>query len=165
MDIQIICIGNPFRRDDGAGVECAHILPFLVPYGIKVSTATGEGFDLIDRWKNSDAVILIDAASSDAKPGTIHRFDARKEPIPASYFKSSTHEFCVAEAVEKAREQDQLPEHLILYGIEGADFGEGAELTPIVEDSLEKVLVDVQRDVRLMLDAAGVVEIEEFPLT
>ena len=76
----------------------------------------------------------MDAVSTGAEPGTLHRFDATAEPLPAELFRSSTHALGVADAVELARELDRLPARLAVYGIEGENFETGEGLTPAVED-------------------------------
>lgn len=53
-----------------------------------------------------------------------------ENPIPADSFHYSTHTVSVAEAVEMARVMGRLPDRLLIYGIEGADFGSGDGLSP-----------------------------------
>ena len=84
--------------------------------------------------------MLVDAVRSGAPPGTIHRLDARAGPVPTGFFHYSTHAFSVAEAVELARSLDQLPPHLIVYGIEGEKFAAGVGLSLVVEQAVETVV-------------------------
>lgn len=99
----------------------------------------GEGTALIEAWKNSDLVVIVDASCSGAKPGTILRFDANKRTIPAAFFRYSTHAFSVAEAVELARSLEQLPPCLIVYAIEGKNFAAGVGLSGEVETVVSEV--------------------------
>ena len=115
--ILIIGIGNPYRGDDAVGLRIAQDIKKKSPDHVNVIEQSGEGISLMDSWKDSDAVILIDAVYSGAKPGTIHRFDAHTQPIPSKFFHYSTHAFGVAEAIELARALKQLPPHLIVYCI------------------------------------------------
>jgi hydrogenase maturation protease len=101
-----------------------------------------EGAALLEAWQGHAVVFLVDAAESGAAPGTIHRMDARARQIPRRLFHCSTHAFSVAEAVELARALDQLP-HLVLYGIEGKDFGAGAGLSAEVEQAAVEVTARV----------------------
>jgi hydrogenase maturation protease len=55
----------------------------------------------------------------------------------------------VAEAVELARSLAQLPPHLVVYGIEGANFAAGVELSPAVEQAVEMVVERLAQEVRL----------------
>jgi hydrogenase maturation protease len=94
-------------------------------------------------------VILIDAVQSGHAPGTIHRFDASHVPVPRRFFNYSTHAFGVAESVELARVLNQLPPQVILYGIEGKDFTDGAnlssEVAATVGDLLGRVGQEIER--------------------
>jgi hydrogenase maturation protease len=127
-----IGVGNPFRSDDGAGRAVVRRLRGEIPTGVKVLEETGDGAELLEAWKGADAVILVDAVQSGAPPGTIHRLDARTEKLPAWFSHASTHSFGVAEAIELARTMGDLPDQLIVYGIEGLDFSAGTALSPEV---------------------------------
>ena len=101
----------------------------------------------MDSWKDSDTVILIDAVHSGAKPGTIHRFDVHTQTIPTKFFHYSTHAFGVAEAIELARTLKQLPQNLIVYGIEGKRFDAGIGLSWEAEKAVEEVMMRVKQDI------------------
>jgi hydrogenase maturation protease len=102
---------------------------------------------LLDLFRDARAAIVVDAISSGSEPGTLHRFDASAEPVPAQAFRSSTHAFGVGEAIELARALGRLPERVVVYGIEGCEFGPGAGLTPAVDAALPDVVDAVVRDV------------------
>jgi hydrogenase maturation protease len=86
---------------------------------------------------------VIDAVRSGAPPGTIHRLDG--DP-PAAMRLGSTHAIGLAEAIELGRALDRLPAHLELYGIEGAHFETGAELSPEVARAVEALCERLSRD-------------------
>ena len=144
--LALIGIGNQFRRDDAAGLEVAHRLRVAHPTGVRILEQEGEPTSLIEAWSGADEVLVVDGVYSGAAPGTLHRFDAREGPLPAELFKSSTHALGVAEAVELARELDRLPARLVVYGIEGESFGVGEGLTPIVEQAVEKLVMELYRE-------------------
>jgi hydrogenase maturation protease len=54
----------------------------------------------------------------------------------------------VAEAVAMARQIGKLPEHLILYGIEGKEFGEGVGLSDPVVRSIPELIAMIEEDLR-----------------
>lgn len=145
-DTLVIGFGNEHRRDDAVGLVVARRLKNAVPERVRVLEESGGGTALIDRWKDAEAVILIDAAHSGARPGTVHRLDGHSEPIPTGFFRCSTHAFGVGEAVELARALGRLPRCLVVYGIEGEAFETGLGLSPKVEKAVEKVVECVLRD-------------------
>ena len=145
--ILIIGIGNPYRGDDAVGLRIAQDIKKKSPDHVNVIEKSGEGISLMDSWKDSDAVILIDAVHSGAQPGTIHRFDVHTQTIPTKFFHYSTHAFGVAEAIELARALKQLPKNLIVYGIEGKCFEAGIKLSWEAEKAVEEVMMRVQQDI------------------
>ena len=145
--ILIIGIGNPYRGDDGVGHRIAQDIKKKSPDHVNVIEQSGDGISLMDSWKDSDAVILIDAVHSGAQPGTIHRFDVHTQTIPTKFFHYSTHAFGVAEAIELARALKQLPKNLIVYGIEGKCFDAGIGLSLEVEKAVEKVMLRVKQEI------------------
>jgi hydrogenase maturation protease len=147
--IIIIGIGNEFRGDDGAGIAVARLLRGRTAPPVTIREESGEGAALMDAWKDAAAAILVDAVQSGAPPGTIHRIDASTDRVPSKFFHYSTHAFSVAEAVELARAMNQLPERLIVYGIEGESFAAGVLLSSTVERAVrvlaETILGEIPR--------------------
>ena len=145
--ILIIGVGNAYRGDDAIGLRVAQDIKKKSPDYVNVIEQSGEGISLMDSWKDSDAVILIDAVHSGAQPGTIHRFDVHTQTIPTKFFHYSTHAFGVAEAIELARTLKQLPQNLIVYGIEGKCFDAGIGLSLEVEKAIGEVVIRVKQDI------------------
>ena len=149
--IVVIGVGNEYRSDDGAGIAVARRLRALFPTGVTILEESGEGTALMEAWQGASWVMLVDAVRSGASPGTIHHLDARAAPLPMGFFHYSTHAFSVAEAVELARSLDELPAYLAVYGIEGANFTAGVELSPAVEQAVEVVVERLAEEVRDVL--------------
>lgn len=133
----VIGVGNAFRGDDGLGLIVAQRLRELALPGVTVLEQSGEGAALVESWEDAGRVIVVDAVSSGGKPGTIHRFEAAGQPLPALFSGGSSHAFGLAEAVELARQLDRLPTSLVIYGVEGKSFDLGTGLSPEVEAVVE----------------------------
>jgi hydrogenase maturation protease len=131
----VVCLGNALRGDDGAGPEVARRLR---EHRIAALAETPES--LLSGWDRGEDVVVVDSVRSGAPPGTVHRIDARREPLPAGMTSGSTHLLGLADAVELARVTDRLPRTLEIIGIEGATFELGAGLTPAVELAVERVV-------------------------
>lgn len=142
----IIGVGNRYRGDDAVGLLVAQRLRSRLPH-IACYETGGEGTTLMELWQGADHVVLIDAVASSARPGTIHRLEAHRHPIPAALFTCSTHSFGVAEAIEMARVLGTLPPHLIVYGIAGKDFAVGAPLSPESASAAEEVVVRIVQEI------------------
>ncbi len=144
--ILIIGVGNETRRDDAAGLLVSRALASLELPDVTVREISGEGAALMDAWQGAEVVIVVDAVSSGSAPGKLYRFHANREPLPSAFFHYSTHAFSVAEAVELARVLEQLPPQLIVYGIEGADFGHGIGVSQPVRAAVEEAATAIARD-------------------
>ena len=150
-NILVIGLGNAFRGDDGVGRVVARRLREIALPGVTVREESGEGAALMEAWMDAGAVILVDAVQSGAAPGTIHRLDATRTPVPSRFFHYSTHAFSVAEAVELARALNQLPPRLILYGIEGGDFTAGEQLSPEVAAAVDELLPRIRQEIQSVI--------------
>ena len=147
-DILVIGIGNAYRSDDGVGLVAAQRLRDQASKSFRVLEHNGEGADLMECWEAADAVILLDAVQSGAKPGTLHRWNASRRPLPARTFRGSSHAFSLVAAVELARVLRPLPQHLIVYGVEGRDFRAGMGLSYEAEEAVSELVARVLKEVR-----------------
>ncbi len=143
----IIGVGNPYRGDDGVGLVIARRLKEGLGNGVTVLEQSGEGTALLEAWRGIQSVFIIDAVKSGAYSGTIHRFDARDEPLPGQFFGQSTHAFGVGEAIEVARALGELPPRILVYGIEGKNFRPSTELSPEVFKAVDEVVTRIQAEV------------------
>jgi hydrogenase maturation protease len=143
--ILIIGIGNDYRSDDAVGLLVARALQARKLPRVSIQEATGEGTALLEAWKGAGSVILIDAVTSQSPAGTIHQLDAQTGPISPEFFALSTHAFGVAEAIELARVLGNLPQHLVIYGIEGKRFVAGVGLSPEVERAAHQTIERITR--------------------
>ena len=103
---------------------------------------------LLERWAGAEQAIVVDAVSSGAAPGTIHRLDATERVIATRSSGAPPTPSGVAEAVELARALDRLPRRLLVLGIEGKRFGAGAGLSPEVEQAVDRLVAELRADAR-----------------
>lgn len=140
MPITLFGVGNALRGDDGIGLVLARSVGALSPRRFTVRECTGEPAALIEQWTGVDAALLFDAVHSGGAPGAIFRVDVTETPLPDAFQQTSTHGFGVAEAVELSRALGVLPARLVVYGVEAASFGHGAEMTPEVAAAIPEVV-------------------------
>ena len=136
----VIGVGNPFRRDDGAGPETVARLRARVPPGVRVTALDGEPTGLMEAWSGATLAIVVDTVVCDPPdPGRIHRVQAPASlPVGASV---ATHGLGVVEAIRLAVALDRLPRALVVLGVEAADVGVGPGLSPRVAAAIP-ALVD-----------------------
>ena len=147
MKVRIICVGNEYRGDDAAGLAVARALRTIpLPENVEIREASGEVSSLLDAFAGAEAVILVDAMVTGSPPGTQFRADVRELALPLDLFVSSTHALGVAHAVEFARALDLLPQHIVVYGIEGHNVDLGAPMCPMVVGATGKTACAVAAD-------------------
>ncbi len=134
------CLGSRYRGDDAVGPLVADRLRAA---GATVLECDDEPTRLLDAWAGLDLVVVVDAVSSGAKPGTIHRVDPGDGPIPRDLGLASTHAFSVVDALELGRALGRAPRRAIVIGVEGAAFRMGDPVTPEVEAALDGVAASV----------------------
>jgi hydrogenase maturation protease len=115
--------------------------------GIEVAEQLCEPIELLDAWQGRDAVVLVDTMCAGAPPGTIRRFDASDQPLPARLRSSaSTHDFGVGEAIELGRALDRLPGRVVVFAVEGRTFDPRAALSNEVEAAAPELASAVLRE-------------------
>lgn len=150
-EITCIGVGNAYRSDDGLGLEVVRRLKRAQLVGTSVIEQSGEGLALVDILARKNNVYIFDAVSSRTKkPGTIYRLEAHRETIPRHFFNYSTHDFSVAEAIEVARQLNQLPQRLIIYGVEGCNFEPGVSLSPEILPAVNEVVQRVIEEIKAL---------------
>lgn len=149
MKTLVLGIGHLFRGDDGIGHLVAERVAALNLPGMTALAHHGEGSDLMERWAGYDRVVVVDATRSDTAPGTIRRWDAVAEQLPAALFPKSSHLFGLAEAVEMARLLGRLPPVLTVIGVEGKGFATGTELSPEMAAAVELVVDAVLQETQM----------------
>jgi hydrogenase maturation protease len=140
----VVGIGNRWRHDDGAGLEVVRRLEALPGGKARLIRHEGEGAGLLDAWAGADEAVVVDAASSGAPAGTVHRPDATGQLLSTGVLRSSTHAFGLAEAIELGRALGRLPSKLRVYAIEGANFTAGEGLTEEVAASVTVVVRELR---------------------
>ena len=138
----VIGLGNRFRSDDGVGAAALDRIHQLCPTTPTVE-ASGEATGLLDLWHDLELAIVLDATRSGSPAGTVHRW-ALAAGAPASELgamggATSSHAAGLAEAWALGAALDQNPERLVVFGIEGADFEPGIQLSPAVAAAVPRV--------------------------
>jgi hydrogenase maturation protease len=123
-------IGHPDRGDDAAGLLAARQLEGRLPPGVELRLCAGDLLGLAQDWAGAELAVCIDALAPLGQPGRVHVLDGQTEF--ATGHPASSHGFGLAEAVALSRALGTLPEKLLIYGIEGADFTPGAAMSPEV---------------------------------
>jgi hydrogenase maturation protease len=144
----LIGVGNRHRHDDALGLEVAARLRPRVGDRARVVPFEGESTGLLDLWAGEPFVVLVDAVQSRGTAGRVHRIDGDLSPLLSEPVPSSTHGLGVGEAWRLGRSLGQLPERIVVFGVEGEDFTPGVGLSPAVARSLPALADAVEQELR-----------------
>lgn len=158
--IVIIGIGQTLRGDDGAGIQAVRRWQAEYPAsaklpGLRVELEELPGLSLLDRLSGADAAILVDAVNSGASPGSLYRLELSDLDAfrPES---DSAHGWGVAETLYLGHMlyPQELPEVIVLVGIEAGDMHLGDGLSREVSGALHQVAGMIEAIISELL-AAG----------
>ena len=136
--VVVIGVGNPFRRDDGAGPAVVERLRLADLPGVDLAESDGEPGTLIMLWETRRLAVVVDTVHTHHRPaGHVHRRLMARRPSDGS---TSSHAMDLGDTVALARELDRLPDRMLLLGIETADTGYGTGLTPAVAKAVDRVV-------------------------
>jgi hydrogenase maturation protease len=134
-----VCLGSRYRGDDAVGPEVADRLRAA---GARVLECADDPTRLLDLWDGLETLVVVDAVSTGAPPGTLHRVDAGAGPLPRELRLASTHAVGLADALALGQALGRAPSRVVVLGVEGSRFGMGDALSPVVEAALETLVAD-----------------------
>ena len=148
MRVLFVGIGNPWASDDGVGAEVIRQLqnrllaePDTVQSSIEMLPFDQPSFDLLDFVDDFGLLIIVDAISSGAAPGTLHRVEWRSGVAQdRGVERVSSHGLGVREVLELAVALGRLPGRVELWGIEAGSTAPGSNLSPAVAATVPAVV-------------------------
>jgi len=151
--VHVIGVGSP-SGDDWLGWELAERLrssDALARWGDRVSISLHDrpGAALLQAWRGSGLVVLLDAVRSGAVPGTPHRLDT--EQLRGRPRLLSTHGFGVAEAIQLAAALDALPDAMLFFGIEASPEHTELCLSEAVHDAVPALVAEIEAAIEAFL--------------
>ena len=144
---KLIAVGNPFWRDDAAGLAVARRVRAAAPAGVEVVELGGDPAGLLEALQGTDLVIILDAIRSGAPAGSIQRIEVGTgDELADRRPRVSSHGLALGDLLALARSLDRFPTRLVLIGIEAAELGPGTGLSPQVAAAIETVAEKVLRE-------------------
>ena len=148
MRVLVVGIGNPWASDDGVGAEVIRQFqnrllaePDTAQSSIEMLPLDQPGFDLLDFVDGCGLLIIVDAVSTGAVPGTLHRVEWRSGVAQdRGVERVSSHGLGVREVLDLAAALGRLPHRVELWGIEAGSTAPGANLSPAVAGTVPAVV-------------------------
>lgn len=152
--IVVLGIGNVLAGDDGVGPHAVH--HFSTHYecepGAPVEIVDGgtPGFDLSIWLYETRVLFVIDALASGDAPGTLRVFDRKAILAAPPPPRVSPHQPGLREALLTAELAYGVTPDITLYGVTGANFELGCELTAPVQAAMEESVARVVEALRAL---------------
>jgi hydrogenase maturation protease len=130
-DVLVLGIGNLLWADEGFGVRCVEKLAaeWEVPEGVTVMDGGTQG---------AKRLIVFDAIDYGLVPGTMKRVEGDEVPRFMGAKKMSLHQTGFQEVIAAADLTGQLPESLLLIGVQPEELEDyGGSLRPVVKARLD----------------------------
>jgi hydrogenase maturation protease len=145
--ITVIGVGNPYRRDDGAGPAVVEGLRHRCLPNVELAECDGEPTRLLDLWSGAELAVVVDAVRTEPpRPGTIHR-RSLQHPSLGRGGVAGSHAVDFGDAVALAAALDRLPNQMLLYLVETADTSAGIGLSPPVAAAVAELTAEIAEEV------------------
>ena len=139
--VLVLGVGNLLLRDDGVGLRLLDQLasdPALAGSDVEFVDGGTQGLMLLGRMSKRPAMLLLDAVSRGASPGTVHAFDGGAALANPGGEGDTAHEGGAGTLLALARLTGDLPRRVAVVGVEPACVETGVGLSPEVESAMDE---------------------------
>lgn len=145
--VLVLGVGNLLLGDEGVGVHVAQRLQKMaLPPEVEVIDGGVGGFELIQHFQGREKVIIIDAVSTDAAPGTLLRFRANDVNLPTQP-SFSAHQSGLPELLSFCQKLPPPPE-VVIYGVAPAEIRQmSMRLSPTLEQRLDAIIAKILKEI------------------
>ena len=137
MTTLIMGIGNTIMSDDGIGpaVIAALKQARTLPEDIRLLDGGTLGLDLLPHLEGVQRLIIVDAVEIGQSAGTCVRLAGNEVPVALEH-KLSPHQMGMKDLLAVASLMEQMPEEVVLIGVQPASLEMDTALTPSVAAAL-----------------------------
>jgi len=137
-DTIVIGLGNPLMGDDGIGIRLVNDLAVeFAGDAVEFADAGTSGMCVLHLIAGRKKAFLIDCALMNADPGTIRRFTPDDITARNILAHLSNHEGSLLEILDLSRRLGELPEEVVIFGIEPVRVSPGEYLSPTLAEQLD----------------------------
>ena len=155
MKITVLGVGNLIRSDEGVGVHALRLLHGRrLPPGVELVEGATEGLGLLPVFRESDAVIVVDAVLAGDEPGSLYRFPPEAVWAGRLPDRLSPHQIGIFDVLSTARLLGSLPATVIV-GVQPGRLDWGLELSPPVARALPGLAEMVVNEIDALMAARG----------
>jgi hydrogenase maturation protease len=134
---RMVGIGSE-HGDDQAGWLVAEMLRACDLPHVEVATVR-QPLELLDHLTNCRCLVVVDACTSGASPGTIRRLEYPDSRIGSQHART-THSFTACDALRLAEKLGCLPPRIVFYSVELQACQPESELSAAVTEAVPRVV-------------------------
>lgn len=136
----VLGLGNILLRDEGVGVHVVQALEErALPTDVELFDGATAGIDLLDTIADRRKVIVIDAISGSAEPGTVLRLSPA-DLLPRETPSVSLHELGFLETLTIAGLIGAAPAEVVIIGVKPYSIECGLELSPELKRLVPRII-------------------------
>ncbi|MDZ4253851.1 MAG: HyaD/HybD family hydrogenase maturation endopeptidase [Sulfuritalea sp.] len=142
-EVLVLGIGNLLWADEGFGVRCVEqfAAEWELPASVTAMDGGTQGLYLLPYVQGALRLIVFDAIDYGLAPGTMKRIEGDQVPRFMGAKKMSLHQTGFQEVIAAASLTDQLPEQLLLIGVQPEELDDyGGSLRPVVKARLDEAV-------------------------
>lgn len=142
----VLALGNPLRGDDGVALAVLNCLQTKhLPEGVTLLDGGTAGLETVLLMQGYPRAIIIDAADMALEPGAWRRFTLEGATLAANDLSArvTVHYAGLAEALALGDALGELPNEVIIFGIQPEAIGWEEGLSDAVQASVEDVCAAV----------------------
>jgi hydrogenase maturation protease len=145
----ILGLGNLLLADEGLGVRAVERLRDGYNISEEVEALDGGtlGLSLLPYLSGVKNLLILDAVDTGFNPGALIRLEGTAIPA-ALAVKLSMHQIGLQELLAAGSISGELPERIVLWGIQPERIDWGVGLTPPVEAALDNLVYEVLEELR-----------------
>ena len=139
----VLGLGNLVHADDGVGVHAIERLQKdpRVPPGVVLIDGGTQGLALLPHISGFQRLLVIDAVDVGEPPGTIVRLEGKAlDKLPG---KPSVHQLGFADLMVAFKLLGEMPEEVVVLGVQPLSTEWSAELTPPVNEGMDRLIAAV----------------------
>jgi len=141
-------LGSVLMTDEGIGpllVECLRERAGDIP-GCDLADLGTAGLTVLHAMRGYERVVFIDCAFMGKPPGTVRRFTPEEVKSRKARFRMTLHGQDLMETLELARELGELPEHVVVFGIQPESTEPGQKLSPTLASRTDEYVDAILRE-------------------
>jgi hydrogenase maturation protease len=163
MTTLVLGLGNLVHSDDGLGVHAIQSLTNdpRIPADVVLMDGGTQGLSLLAHISSFQRLLVIDALDVAEAPGTVLRLEGQAlKNLPG---KASVHQLGFADLMVALELLGDLPEEIVLLGVQPLSTEWSTELTPPVREALEPLLDAVVEQLKAWSGGDSEMEVNAIP--